>query len=109
MSGLGRVSCDGEAPEDGLPSRCGERDHQQDGLPSRCGEQSSKTINHTVAKHYRIAQAYIREHQLDGTIDCEKIDSEDNEADMLTKAQTPRLFSAHAAKVMGPQPDRPAK
>ena len=66
-------------------------------------KQSTKAINHTVAKHYRIAQAYIREMVLNGTIDVQQDNSDTNEADMLTKALTALLFVPHVISTMGPQ------
>jgi hypothetical protein len=65
-------------------------------------KQSTKTINHTTAKHYRIAQAYIREKCLNGTIAVHGEDTKTNEADMLTKALANSLFSPHSTTIMGP-------
>jgi hypothetical protein len=66
-------------------------------------KQSTKTINHTCAKHYRIAQAYIREKVLNGTIKVEGDDTKTNQSDMFTKALGATLFCPHATTVMGPQ------
>jgi hypothetical protein len=66
-------------------------------------KQSTKMINHTTAKHYRIAQAYVREKCLNGTITVGGVNTEDNEADMFTKALGAPSFRRHAHKVMGPQ------
>jgi hypothetical protein len=66
-------------------------------------KQSTKMINHTVAKHYRIAQAYIREKVLDGTVSVEGEDTKTNEADLFTKALGAPLGCRHGTKIMGPQ------
>ena len=66
-------------------------------------KQSTKTINHTTAKHYRIAQAYIREKVSNSTIVVLGEDTETNEADIFTKALLAPAFLRHQATIMGPQ------
>ena len=66
-------------------------------------KQSTKAINHTTAKHYRIAQAYIRQQQADGLIEVHGEDTNENEADISTKALHAPLFKKHALSLMGPQ------
>ena len=69
--------------------------------------QAVKLVNHTTAKHYRIAQAYIR--QLCSFL-VTKIVGEDtasNESDMFTKPLVAGPFTKHRHTVMGPQ-DPPA-
>ena len=68
--------------------------------------QSTKQVNHGSAKHYRVAQATIRQHGDDKTIKVSHVDSADNTADILTKALPCLLFFKHRARLMGPQ--RPA-
>ena len=66
-------------------------------------KQSTKAVNHADAKHYRIAQAYVRQAVSHGIIKVCGIDTEENEADMFTKALGPKPFAKHRAAVMGPQ------
>ena len=66
-------------------------------------KQSKKQINHTTAKHYRIAHAYIRNSELDGVSDVGQVNTEDNRSDMYTKALAARLFVRHRDRTMGPQ------
>ena len=66
-------------------------------------KQSTKTINHTAAKHYRMAQAYIRHKGEDGSIEVGQIDTKYNASDMMTKALHAPLFYRHRYKIMGPQ------
>ena len=66
-------------------------------------KQSTKTINHTAAKHYRIAQAYIRRKGEDGTILVGGVDTTMNPTDMFTKALHAPLFKRHRHTIMGPQ------
>ena len=65
--------------------------------------QSTKAINHAGAKHYRIAQAMVRQLNVDEVIKTRHVDTEANYADMLTKALPTSLFQRHKAKLMGPQ------
>ncbi len=66
-------------------------------------KQSTKAINHSMVKHYRIAQAWIRNKVSDGTCNVGSVGTEKNGADMLTKANTPTLFCSHHHEIMGPQ------
>jgi hypothetical protein len=65
--------------------------------------QSTKQINHGSAKHYRVAQAAIRQYGDIDIIKICKVDSADNTADILTKALPRSLFHKHRARLMGPQ------
>jgi hypothetical protein len=71
-------------------------------------KQAKKPINHTAAKHYRIAQAYIRDRGPEGSghVDVVSIKSEDNGSDMFTKALAGPAFRRCVDEVMGPQ-DKP--
>jgi hypothetical protein len=65
-------------------------------------KQSTKAINHTTAKHYRIAQAYIRNHN--GTsVAVGGVDTSKNPSDIFTKALHAAPFLRHRAALMGPQ------
>ena len=66
-------------------------------------KQATKAINHTIAKHYRIAQAYIRSMVSDGVVEIAEVDTKENTSDMLTKALHAPLFRYHKAALMGPQ------
>jgi hypothetical protein len=66
-------------------------------------KQSTKAINHTTAKHYRIAQAYIRQHVLDSIVVVKGEDTHFNESDIFTKALGREAFQRHQASIMGPQ------
>lgn len=68
-------------------------------------QQSTKAVNHTDVKHYRISQAFIRSKGVkgDGTVEVVTCPSLDNESDNFTKAQPAKLFAQHVAKIMGPQ------
>ena len=72
-------------------------------------KQATKAINHTIAKHYRIAQAYIRSMTSDGIIKVEKVDTKDNVSDIFTKALLAPQFRHLKAMLMGhqalPQPN----
>ena len=65
-------------------------------------KQSTKAINHTTAKHYRIDQAYIRSHY-DSAVTVCGVDTSKNCADMFTKALHAAPFIRHRAETMGPQ------
>jgi hypothetical protein len=65
--------------------------------------QSTKSINHAAAKHYRISQAYIRSKGVDGTVKVVKVSTEKNHADFFTKPLCFKLFDSHRTAVMGPQ------
>jgi hypothetical protein len=66
-------------------------------------KQSTKQVNHGSAKHYRVAQAAIRQYGDDKAIKVCNVDSADNTADILTKALSRVLFFKHRARLMGPQ------
>jgi hypothetical protein len=68
--------------------------------------QSTKSINHAAAKHYRISQAYIRSKCDDGTVHVIKVPTAVNHSDFFTKALCAALFIEHRSAVMGPQ-ERP--
>ena len=65
--------------------------------------QSTKSVNHTAAKHYRIAQAHVRQSCEALLVSLEKCASEANVADIFTKALHAPSFLRHQAVVMGPQ------
>jgi hypothetical protein len=65
-------------------------------------KQSTKAINHSGAKHYRIGQAYIRSNGDDGIVLVEGIDTADNPADIFTKALHATAFNRHCDTIMGP-------
>ena len=56
-----------------------------------------------MVKHYRIAQAYIRSMVNNQTIKVERVDTEQNPADLLTKALHAPAFLRHRGAIMGPQ------
>jgi hypothetical protein len=66
-------------------------------------KQSKKTVNHTQAKHYRIAQAYIRQLAQNETIQMFRLSTEFNWTDIFTKALNAPAFLRHQSKIMGPQ------
>ena len=70
-------------------------------------KQSTKAINHSTAKHYRISQAYIRSKVEDGTLKVGSIASSQNAADMATKALHAPPFLLHRKEIMGPQSPPP--
>jgi hypothetical protein len=87
----------------------GELGHAQEGpTPAATNndgvlKQSTKAINHSTAKHYRIGQAYIRSNGDDGIVQVEGIDTADNPADIFTKALHATAFTRHRDTIMGPQ------
>ena len=66
-------------------------------------KQTIKAINHASAKHYRIAQAYIRSKCRDGTVSVGYVNTFDNSSDFFTKALHAPAFVRHRAHIMGPQ------
>ena len=66
-------------------------------------KQSTNHMNHGTAKHYRIAQAYVRNNVRDKTCIVDQETTDKNEADMLTKPNFGPDLRRHAAKIMGPQ------
>ena len=65
--------------------------------------QSVKQVNHATAKHFRIAQAYIRYCGESGAVVVLKVATERNGSDMLTKCLPAKLFLRHRLFLMGPQ------
>ena len=65
--------------------------------------QSTKAVNHAAAKHYRIAQAFIRQLDHDKIIKAMPIDTSDNGADLFTKALAAKPFIKHRHEIMDPQ------
>jgi len=65
--------------------------------------QSTKAVNHATAKHYRIAQAFIRQLDRDRIIKALPIDTADNASDIFTKALPVKPFLKHRHTIMGPQ------
>ena len=66
-------------------------------------KQSKKAFNHSGAKHYRLAQGYIRQAQLNRVINVESEDTDLNAADIFTKALSSAIFIRHQLTIMGPQ------
>ena len=64
-------------------------------------------VNHAAAKHYRIAQAFIRQICSDGIAKALGIDTTDNPSDIGTKPLSVCSFRRHRLSIMGPQ-DMPA-
>ena len=60
-------------------------------------------MNHASAKHYRIAQAYIRCNNERKVVETVEVNTHDNGADMFTKSLGRDLFHKHRLKVMGSQ------
>ena len=65
--------------------------------------QATKAVNHAMAKHYRIAQAFIRMLTQSGEVLVCRVDSELNPADTLTKPLPRISFERHRLAIMGPQ------
>ena len=65
--------------------------------------QSEKSVNHSVAKHYRIAQAFIRQLVADGVVKGSDVKSGDNSSDIGTKPLLTEPFIRHRFTIMGPQ------
>jgi hypothetical protein len=89
----------------------GELEHEQVG-PTPLGVdnngvflQSTKQVNHTEAKHYRLSQAYVRSLDQEGTIKVHKVNTQDNHADLFTKALGREAFIKHRNAIMGVQDD----
>jgi hypothetical protein len=68
--------------------------------------QSTKAVNHTTAKHYRISQAFIRSKVFELIVKVIGVNTNDNGADIFTKALARAPFLRHKSTIMGPQ-DRP--
>jgi hypothetical protein len=69
--------------------------------------QSKNTANHMASKHYRIAQAFNREHVENKVGWFDYTESKLNEADMFTKALGREAFERHRQLVMGEPQIRP--
>jgi hypothetical protein len=65
--------------------------------------QVTKSVNHATAKHYRIAQAFIRMLFNTKEIKGGRVDSEDNPSDTFTKPLPRAAFQRHRLTIMGPQ------
>ena len=86
---------------------------QEDPTVARCDNdgvlsQSTKQVNHGVAKHFRLGQGFIRWAAGEKIISPTAVDTLENQSDMLTKPLTTTLFERHRLAIMGPQ-DRPSK
>ena len=68
--------------------------------------QSEKSVNHSVAKHYRIAQAFIRQLVSSGVVKGSDVRSGDNCSDIGTKPLLTESFVRHRHTIMGPQRSR---
>jgi hypothetical protein len=64
--------------------------------------QSTKPINYSKARHFRVSQAYVRGKEEDGTIDVQRVDTDQNPADLFTKPLHSLLFVRHRNSIMGP-------
>ena len=71
--------------------------------------QSTKAVNHAMAKHYRIAQAFIRQVCDDGLVKAVSVDTRLNPSDLGTKALHSPSFIRHRDAIMGPQEVPPKK
>jgi hypothetical protein len=65
--------------------------------------QSKKAVNHAMAKHFRIAQAFIKMLVRHVEIEVRRVDSEENPTDTFTKPLTKGPFVKHRLTIMGPQ------
>lgn len=66
-------------------------------------KQSTKAVNHSIAKHYRIAQAFIRMVALGDTVKVLRVHTDLNQSDTLTKPLAKLAFERHRDAIMGPQ------
>jgi hypothetical protein len=66
-------------------------------------QQSTKQINHATAKHFRVAQHFIRWMSNRCQVKVVKVHTSVNGADMFTKALPADSFRRHRSLVMGPQ------
>ena len=66
-------------------------------------KQSTKVINHTTAKHYRINQAYIRSKVKELLIKVFSVNTAYNASDIFTKALPKDAFLRHKTTICGPQ------
>jgi hypothetical protein len=65
--------------------------------------QSEKSVNHSVAKHYRIAQAFIRQLVAGEVVKGCDVRSGENCSDIGTKPLLTEPFVRHRYTIMGPQ------
>ena len=65
--------------------------------------QATKAVNHAMAKHYRIAQAFIRMLTNDKEVEVRRVDTADNPTDTFTKPLPKSAFEKHRLAIMGPQ------
>ncbi len=65
--------------------------------------QSNKAINHTGEKHYRIAQAMIRQLNIDKINETEYVSTDNNCSDILTKPLPTSALERHRKTIVGPQ------
>ena len=65
--------------------------------------QSTKPVNHAAAKHYRIAQAFIRMLTAGKEVKVLRVPTDFNQSDTLTKPLAKVLFQRHRLAIMGPQ------
>ena len=65
--------------------------------------QSTKAINHSGAKHYRISQAMVRQLNEDQIMKTDYVDTAHNCTDILTKCLPTILFERHRLRLMGAQ------
>ena len=70
--------------------------------------QSTKSVNHAAAKHYRIAQDFIRQLCTDKIIKASRVDTDLNPSDIGTKALHAPVFVRHRLSIMGPQEPPPS-
>ena len=67
--------------------------------------QATKAVNHAMAKHYRIAQAFIRMLATNKEVIVKRVGTVDNPADIFTKPLPKPSFQQHRLAIMGPQDD----
>ncbi len=64
--------------------------------------QAINTTNHAQAKHYRVAQGYVREMCDIDEVRLVQTPTADNQADFFTKAVDHGPFEKHRHTIMGP-------
>jgi hypothetical protein len=62
-----------------------------------------------MAKHYRIAQAFIRMLTESKMVNVRRVDTTENPSDTFTKALPKAAFEKHRLAIMGPQCNPSAK
>ena len=65
--------------------------------------QSEKSVNHSAAKHYRIAQAFVRQLVTSGVVKGRAVGTDNDSSDLGTKPLLTEPFVRHRLKIMGPQ------